>query len=423
MKNDQIQFRKVARKLCLRKREYALTSNEQVLARKYRKLITNLLWKVGWADEDSERCESLAKICLSRYYSIIVGPSVKLARPPRMRVTIDSFSTNDCKNFFEFRKEDLPRLLFGLRFPEQCKLADGSVMCDEEVMLRGLYELVSGEDQHNISANVFGREQTAQSRAFKYFIEHIYNTFNDLLYDNLEFWRNGGFLAESNAAITVKLGELGIDIDDIFGFIDCNCLEVERVGGGPRSDGPDADRWVSNIQRAFYNGWKSIHGLKHQTVVIAHGFTIDMYGPTSVRRNDLKLLADSAINARLNRLLGDRLWKLYGDSIYPRMSNLTSSWRCKPQTPRMKMENYCMKSVRISIEWSYGATSNLFHYLRNIEKLKVMRSEHITHVYFVCALLRNCHVALYGGIESNYFDITIPPNMLELFLRVHELHY
>jgi hypothetical protein len=43
-------------------------------------------------------------------------------------------------------------------------------MSGEEVFLRGLYELVSGETKHNISRNVFGRDWSAQSRAFKYFI-------------------------------------------------------------------------------------------------------------------------------------------------------------------------------------------------------------------------------------------------------------
>jgi len=128
-------------------------------------------------------------------------------------------------------------------------------MSGEEVFLRGLYELVSGEDQHNISANVFGREQTAQSRAFKYFINHLYNTFRDLLQDNLKFWEDNGFIDESHMAINMKLVELGcVPTDDFFGFIDCNCLETDRVGGGPRQDGPDADRWVCNVQRAFYNG-------------------------------------------------------------------------------------------------------------------------------------------------------------------------
>jgi hypothetical protein len=287
-----------------------------------------------------------------------------------------------------------------------------------------LYELVSGEDQHNISANVFGREQTAQSRAFKFFINHIYFTFYDLMYDNLQFWWDHGFIDESQAAIEVKLMELGAIVDDIGMFIDCNCLETDRVGGGPRYDCPDADRWVSTIQRAFYNGWKSTHGLKHQSVIIAHGFTIDLYGSTSVRRNDLKLLADSHINARVRALQpegpedGPPMVGMYGDSIYPRMSNLRSAWKHKNQTRGQKLENKVMKSVRISIEWSYGAISNVFHYLRNLDKLKVMRSTHLTHVYMVCSLLRNCHIALYGGIESNYFNLTLPSNMLELFLRV-----
>ena len=48
-------------------------------------------------------------------------------------------------------------------------------MKEEEVFLRGLYELCSGENQEKVSAHVFGREFSAQSRAFTYFIKHMYN--------------------------------------------------------------------------------------------------------------------------------------------------------------------------------------------------------------------------------------------------------
>ena len=65
--------------------------------------------------------------------------------------------------FFETRKEDLKRLLLNLRFPDKCTLETGSKMPGEEVLLRGLYELVSGADQHEI-VTVFGRDQTQQSR-------------------------------------------------------------------------------------------------------------------------------------------------------------------------------------------------------------------------------------------------------------------
>ena len=59
-------------------------------------------------------------------------------------------------------------------------------MSGEEVMLRGLYELASGETKHKISANVFGREWSSQSRAFSWFMDHIYANFSHLVKDNEE---------------------------------------------------------------------------------------------------------------------------------------------------------------------------------------------------------------------------------------------
>ena len=48
-------------------------------------------------------------------------------------------------------------------------------------------------------------------------------------------------------------------------FIDCNRLETCVAGGGPAEQGANAARWNEDIQRSFYNGWKSINGMKHQT--------------------------------------------------------------------------------------------------------------------------------------------------------------
>ena len=190
-------------------------------------------------------------------------------------------------------------------------------------------------------------------------------------------------------------------------------MEASRVGGGPREGGPDAHRWDSNVQRAFYNGWKAVHGLKHQTITIAHGFTIHLFGPTSLRRSDLKLLEQSNINEKLAAL---GLWFAFGDSIYPYLSNIRTYYKHQQRTDSQKKENKLFKSVRIAIEWSYGAIANLFAYLRNLSKLKLFRSSRLLKIYFVCVLLRNCHVTLYGGIESNYFDIVLPGDMLERYL-------
>ena len=44
-------------------------------------------------------------------------------------------------------------------------------------------------------------------------------------------------------------------------------------------------------------------------------------------------------------------------------------------------------------------------------------SYYVVKVFTVATLLRNCHVALYGGISSSYFELVMPENMLEMYLR------
>lgn len=420
-----MKLRKSARRMGIRKRFMAVTSQERLKANKYK------LWFYVSIVKWSKTCGSAksklllaAKWSYLKYLSVLVDTNPPLEPPRRLNRTIESFSESQCWNFFETRKEDLPRLYKELHFPDVCKLSNGGKLSGEEVFLRGLYELVSGEDQFSICENVFGRDQSYQSRAYKYFIDHIYYRFLDLLTDNLKWWKDNGFMEESRAAIQRKLEEVGMEYGDeeinrVGMFIDCNCMETSRVGGGPRGDGPDADRWHCNIQRAFYNGWKSIHGLKHQTVDLAHGFTIDMFGPTSLRRNDLQLLGRSMLHQRMTELFANEELKMliYGDSIYPHLPHLMSSWRNGNNTPEQNLDNHCYKSVRIAIEWNYGVTANLFAYLKNLHKLRLMNNTVVVKIYTVATLLRNCHIALYGGISSSYFGIILRDNMLEKYLR------
>ena len=226
----------------------------------------------------------LGQIVLATIIEISVEPGDILNK----HRTIESFSESECWNFFETRKSDLYRLCKVLKLTERCILDNGSSMPGEEILLIGLYELVSGSDQYEIAVNIFGREQTQQSRAFKFFVNHIYNNFLDLVTNNLDWWYNNGYLRESMEAIKRKIG--GNANFSTCGFLDCNCLETARPGGGPMQEGSDAERWDPLIQASFYNGWKSIHGLKHQTFDIAYGMTVDLYGPHSLRRNDLRLL-------------------------------------------------------------------------------------------------------------------------------------
>ena len=210
-----------------------------------------------------------------------------------LRTRISDFNDSDCFIFFRFLKADLYRLLHLLEFPETIRFDNRSRMSGEEVMLRGLYELASGETKHKISSNVFGREWSSQSRAFTWFMDYMYCNFSHLIKTNVGWWHRNVFFENSRVAIFKRMasiitssGKPELAEEDVLGvshFINCNCLPCSVVGGGPAEEGANAMRWTDEIQRAFYNGWKSIHGLKHQTVDNPYGFTIQIFGLTTVR--------------------------------------------------------------------------------------------------------------------------------------------
>lgn len=426
-----MKFRKSARYLVFRKRYAALTTNERLLAESWRRRALMLLLKAkqrNVAASMANRYRFAARVCMANYVSIMAERPIPVDELHRYDRTIDSFTESQCWAYFATRKPDLPRLLRALQFPDECRLKNRGKMSGEEVFLRGMYELVSGEDQFSAAENVFGREQSQQSRAFTYFIDHVYDKHSHLLTDNLEWFFENGLIEESRQAFTAKLAQLGLQYEDpdeqqeIGLVIDCNCLESSRVGGGPRTDGPDAERHLTIIQEAFYNGWKSIHGLKHQTLDTAHGFTAHVYGPTSLRRNDLRLLSASNVNGKLAELCekyGQKC-RAYGDSIYPQQSHIFSCHKGEwaDLSIQKRAENNIRKSVRIGIEWNYGVTSNIFGYLKQLHKLKVLGSTNCVKVFTVATLLRNCHIALYGGISSGYFNIAMPEDMLERYMRV-----
>jgi hypothetical protein len=101
-------------------------------------------------------------------------PNVIIMPIPNLKRTIESFDETDCWSFFETRKEDLYRLLKVFRLPTLCIFDNRISMPGEEVLLRGLYELCSGAEQHDMTT-VFGRlgDGSAQSRAFSYFIDPV----------------------------------------------------------------------------------------------------------------------------------------------------------------------------------------------------------------------------------------------------------
>ena len=120
-----IQLKKPARKLSLRKRFLALTSNEAVQLRFYEKQLTKLIMRLRNHRISSELKAKgivIANMLLNEMISLATEPNVSIEPLIDRQRTIESFTDSECWNFFETRKEDLPRLLLNLRFPEKCVL-------------------------------------------------------------------------------------------------------------------------------------------------------------------------------------------------------------------------------------------------------------------------------------------------------------
>jgi hypothetical protein len=304
-------------------------------------------------------------------------------------------------------------------------------MNGEEVLMRGLYELVSGLVQNKI-AKEFGREWTCQSRAFSCFINHIYDNFSYRVKNNLKWWYQNGFWERSAEAIEFKMREkyIGLIRNLISHFLDCNCEDTAIPGGGPAEAGANAARWDADIQRAFYNGWKSIHGIKHQTCENAYGMCEDIYGPVTVRDNDLTLLRMSNIVTRFRELQindnSDSQHLIFGDSAYIRLSHLETYYKNVPdeRTQFFIQWNKAMKHVRISIEWNYAVTSHLFKYINNKDKLKLLKNpDQVSKIYTVATLFRNFHCCFNGSQSSNYFNLVLPKDMIKKYIRGEDIDW
>jgi hypothetical protein len=162
-------------------------------------------------------------------------------------------------------------------------------------------------------------------------------------------------------AIRKKCRDLGCYFPEdfcIFSFTDNTMNASCRPGGGPQRDGTNAPRNDPLIQRAFYNGWKKLHGIKFQTVDLPNGMNFMVWGPFSVRHNKLWALRHSELNQKISTCQNenDMQYSTYGDSAYVNLS-LSHVWarhKYNPCTERENLKIRVLSSFRECIEWDYG---------------------------------------------------------------------
>lgn len=152
--------------------------------------------------------------------------------------------------------------------------------------------------------------------------------------------------------------------------------------------------------------------MKWQTVDLPNGMNFHVWGPISVRHNDLNSLYDSEINRLIAELqLGeDFQFVIYGDSayIYVNSSHIRARHNNNPNSVRHILENRSMSSCREVIEWDYGDIGTMWSYFKFHITLK-LRSMFVAESYLTAMILRNLHVTMNGCTTSQTFNV-IPPS-------------
>lgn len=291
-----------------------LTQKEGRSCRKLKRIIAAIALKIQTinqsdeVDDIVERFETIQRLKLvlllycRKYHNIAFRPAIKIKRRKNRAInncrTIDSFTDNECWKMFRTRKLDLTRLMIAFQIDDSYE-EGGIHFSGEEVLLIGLhrYAVVGASEQ--TMGQTFSLDFSMLSRAFKIFNKHILDKFTHLLFNNLDYWTDH-FETFSNC-IARRLSEVGdVHYDDgtfrVAMFHDDTVIATCRPGSGPAPDGGRHDNF---IQMAFYNGWKKHHGYKFQTLEFPNGMCGDMFGPYTFRHNDLELLRDSDLNARL----------------------------------------------------------------------------------------------------------------------------
>ncbi|KAH9124894.1 hypothetical protein AeMF1_004412 [Aphanomyces euteiches] len=169
------------------------------------------------------------------------------------------------------------------------------------------------------------------------------------------------------------------------------------------------------FQQEAYNGHKRVHSIKFQSLTIAHGLIISMFGPIEGRRHDVALLRESNLGSNWRAAVPEGHY-IYGDPAYPLRPWLLSPYKAARLTAKQALYNSRMSSVRVSVEWSFGDVLRYWAFLDYRKNLKVFLSP-VAKLYLTGVLLTNCLTCERGGNPTSLFFGVDPPE-LEKYLAL-----
>jgi hypothetical protein len=383
------------------------------------------------------------------------------ALPPRQNIRFDSWTDQKCYKETSFNKAQLKRIYrcFMLQSVADdtngvIRVATGhtnqrGVQCcyvfdPEELFLYFMSRMKSGHE-HTTMCDVFGGSPKRWSYAWRWILKYL-----DIRYVNIighqgllryvdqfpDFYTainekvQQNRIAEINEhnGTCVYIPGLAFLPVDIFGFIDCSIDAIRRPGSGPNGDYEGAARRPGHdeVQRAFYTGYKKLHGIKVETVLLPNGIST-VFGPVSARVDDVNgvlqmsqlnefLIAIQSNKAHEYQALGDGA---YGCNLRCVRSYLKARAGQPPLTAQQQAVDRALRLCRWNIEWGYGRQSKEFGICAH-PKHNMIAQEHPYAIeqLRVAHLLTNIATCLKGDCTSGSSMFDCPAPSLEDYLRL-----
>ena len=400
---------------------------ERLANRLYR--LVKLQARVAALYPDDEVSAEMVVDMLEAYIERRYCRSYVLPRPVRRHIVIANLPEFTGEDYRFRSRSDLTRLFVSLRWPQRIGPMDNGQFCDGQISFLFFIRRISSTCRVSDLIREFGRDKSLWSRVFKWSVRHIEAQFEAILddYHPKHVARFAEYAESIHAEVNRHLRNHNapqvFTTFEVMGFLDNKCVSSCRAGSGPAHAGAGAPRKDPNglLQLAIYNGWKHIHGFKTETVIAPNGLTMKCFNGVSLRHNDLFVLNLSQSNQKLaaaqttGGVPNPTQYKIYGDSIYPPMSNLLSrhdAHAAHPQKVQLDKEDRALSSVRECVEWEYAEGDLLFPLSVYKSKLKLMNFP-FRETFFARIWLRNCYVCLYGDKISERFDLK-PPTLEDM---------
>ncbi|GMF15344.1 unnamed protein product [Phytophthora fragariaefolia] len=269
---------------------------------------------------------------------------------------------------------DLPTIIFTA---QMCPIPRQEALC---LLLRRLAYPSRYEDLRS----EFNHQATVLSSAVNTTATIIYNKIKTkMAFDHRMVAR---YKQRSADAIFDKIGRL----TNCLGFIDGTVRRICRP---------------TRFQRQAYSGHKKIHGIKFQSITMANGLFVSLYGPFEGRRHDSYMLSKSEAGSKMANYPG---YVLYGDQGNPLRRWLITPYADAELSERQQSFNRDLRKARVAVEWNFGWVVRYWKFFELVCNMKVLKSP-IGVLYVVAAFFTNCLSCVRRRNQtSKYFRCRLP---------------